>query len=101
MYYGHLGVTNRCPDYQGVQVSLYNKAPFGIITYAGPLFSSVLTNRFHCILLPSVHNTYVPIGVYYALLLLLRLIHIDANRYTVQRIKFHFLMCTYVYTAIQ
>ena len=80
MYYGHLGVTNKCPHYQGVQVSLYNKAPFGVITYAGPLFSSVLIKRFHCILLPILHNMYEPTGVYYALLLLLRFIHIDVLR---------------------
>ena len=33
------GTTHKCPDYQGVQVSLYDKAPFGTITkcvdYAG------------------------------------------------------------------
>ena len=38
-----------------------------------------------------------PIGMYYALLLLFRFIHID----TVHRIKFHFLMCTHVTIAIQ
>ena len=45
VYYGHLGTTQKCPDYQGVlifQVSLYDKAaPFGTITkyvdYAGVL----------------------------------------------------------------
>ena len=44
MYYGHLEAIHKCPDYQGVlilQVSLYDKAPFGIITkcvdYAGVL----------------------------------------------------------------
>ena len=34
VYYGHLGINQRCPDYQGVlifQVSLYDKAPFGTI----------------------------------------------------------------------
>ena len=34
VYYGHLGTSQRCPDYQGVlifQVSLYDKAPFGTI----------------------------------------------------------------------
>ena len=30
--YGHLGINQKCPDYQGVQVSLYDKAPFGTIT---------------------------------------------------------------------
>ena len=46
VYYGHIGTTYKCPDYQGVlifQVSLYDKAPFGTITrcvdYAGdPIF---------------------------------------------------------------
>ena len=44
-YYGHLGINQKCPDYQGVliiRVSLYDKATFGIITkcvdYAGVLF---------------------------------------------------------------
>ena len=42
VYYGHIGTSQRCPDYQGVlifQVSLYDKAPFGTIArcpdYAG------------------------------------------------------------------
>ena len=55
-YYGHLGTNKKCPDYQGVlilQVSLSDKAPFGTITkcvdYAGALITSVLNNRFHCI----------------------------------------------------
>ena len=30
--YGHLGTNEKCPDYQGVQVSLYDKAQFGTIT---------------------------------------------------------------------
>ena len=44
MYYGYFGTTHKYPDYQGVlnfQVSLYDKATFGIITkcvsYAGVL----------------------------------------------------------------
>ena len=41
IYYGHLGTSYKCPDYQGVQVSLYDKAPCGTITkcvdYAGVL----------------------------------------------------------------
>ena len=44
VYYGHLGTSKKCPDYQGVlifQVSLYDKASFGTITkcvdYAGVL----------------------------------------------------------------
>ena len=44
LYYGHLGTTKKCPDYQGVlffQVSLYEKALFGTTTkcvdYAGVL----------------------------------------------------------------
>ena len=44
VYYGHLGINKKCPDYQGVlilQVSLYDKAPLGTITkcvdYAGIL----------------------------------------------------------------
>ena len=45
------------PDYQGVlifqSVYMIKKS----VDYAGILFSSVLINRFHCILLPSVHNT--------------------------------------------
>ena len=56
VYYGHLGTTKKCPDYQGVlifQVSLYEKHHLGpqlsmwIIQVS--LFSSVLNNRFHCI----------------------------------------------------
>ena len=45
-----------CPDYQGVliiQVSLYDKAPFGTIPKCVDmqvfLVSSVLINRCHCI----------------------------------------------------
>ena len=41
MYYGHLGVTNKYPDYQGVlifQVSLYDKATiWERVDYAGVL----------------------------------------------------------------
>ena len=55
VYYGHLGTTHTCPDYQGVlifQVSLYDKAPFGTITTVWimqvSLFSNVLINKFHC-----------------------------------------------------
>ena len=37
--YGHLGTSKKCPDYQGVQVILYEKVPFGSSTkcldYAG------------------------------------------------------------------
>lgn len=55
MYYGHLGTNKMCPDYQGVlivQVSLYDKAPFGTITncvdyaafYAGvPIFKCLVS----------------------------------------------------------
>ena len=35
VHYGHLGTSQKCPDYQGVlifQVSSYDKAPFGTIT---------------------------------------------------------------------
>ena len=32
VYYGHLGTNKKSPDYQGVQVSLYDKASFGTIT---------------------------------------------------------------------
>ena len=32
VYFGHLGTTHKCPDYQGVLVSLYDKSPFGTIT---------------------------------------------------------------------
>ena len=37
--YGHLGTSQECPDYQGVQVSLHDNVSFGTITrrvgYAG------------------------------------------------------------------
>ena len=50
------GSNKKCPDYQGVlifQVSLYDKASFGIITISVWIMqvflsSSVLINRFHC-----------------------------------------------------
>ena len=49
VYYGHLGTNEKYPDYQGVliiQVSLYDKAPFGTITryvdYAGVLIFKCL-----------------------------------------------------------
>ena len=72
VYYGHLGTNQRCPDYQGVliiQVSLYDKAPFGTIArcpdYAGVTFSSVLINRFHCTLLCNLkHLTIYYLGSY-------------------------------------
>ena len=61
VYYGHLGTSQKCPDYQGVlifQVSLHDKVSFGITArcedYTGvrimqvSTFSSVLINRFHC-----------------------------------------------------
>ena len=42
VYYGHLGTNQECPVYHGVlilKISLYDKAPFGIMTklvdYAG------------------------------------------------------------------
>ena len=51
MYYGHIGITNKCPDYQGVQIfqaSLYDKEPFGIITEcvdnAGVLIFKAVSN---------------------------------------------------------
>ena len=54
VYYGHLGVSQKCPDYQGVlifQVSLHDNVSFGTtarcVGYAG--VHSVLINRFHCI----------------------------------------------------
>ena len=44
VYYGHLGTSKKCPDYQDVLIFLaylYDKAPFGTITkcvdYAGVL----------------------------------------------------------------
>ena len=55
VYYGHLGTNKAFPDYQGVlilQVSLYDKAPFGIITkcvdYAGVPVVKCSKHRFHC-----------------------------------------------------
>ena len=55
VYYGHLGTSQKYPDYQGVlifHVSLYDKAPFGNITkcmdYAGVPIFKCLINRLHC-----------------------------------------------------
>jgi len=34
-YYGHLGTSKKCPDYQGVrifQIILYEEVPFGTLT---------------------------------------------------------------------
>ena len=41
VYYEHLGINKKCPDYQGVQVILHDKVPFEASTmcldYAGVL----------------------------------------------------------------
>ena len=55
VYYGQLGINEKCPDYQGVlifRVILYDKMPFRTsnkcVDYTGcPHFSSVHINRFH------------------------------------------------------
>ena len=57
VYYGHLGTSQQCPDYQGVlifQVSLHDNVLFGTTAIGVWImqvstFSSVLFNRFHCI----------------------------------------------------
>ena len=56
VYYGHIGTSQKCPNYQGVlifQVILHNNVSFGTtarcVDYAGVTFSSILINRFHCI----------------------------------------------------
>ena len=42
VYYGHLGTSKKCPDYQGVLVVLYETEPFWTLTkcldYAGVYF---------------------------------------------------------------
>ena len=52
-YYGYLGTNNKYPDYQGVPISLYENVTFGTLTECVDnkvsLFSSVHSNRFHCI----------------------------------------------------
>ena len=79
VYYGHIGINQKCPDYQGIQlvfqVNLYDKPPFGTISncvdYAGvlKLFSSVLINRFHC---TTITYSYVSEdGILYALIVYL------------------------------
>ena len=63
VYYGHLGVSKKWPDYQGVlifQVILYEKVPFGTSTeyldYAG---ASVHINRFHCTRIATWAQMYI------------------------------------------
>ena len=62
VYYGHLGTSQKCPDYQGVlifQVSLHDNVSFGTTAIGVWImqvstFSSILINRFHCIMLPRL-----------------------------------------------
>ena len=57
VYHGHLGTSQKCPDYQGVlifQVSLHDNVSFGTTAIGVWImqvstFSSVVINRFHCI----------------------------------------------------
>ena len=53
VYYGHLGTSQKCPDYQGVlifQISLHdNVSQLGVWIMQVSTFSNVLINRFHCI----------------------------------------------------
>ena len=48
VYHGHLGTNHKCPDYQGVLASLYDKAPldhnYGL--WWCPYYLSILINRF-------------------------------------------------------
>ena len=65
MYYGHLGTSQECPDYQGVlifQVSLHNNVRIiwdhnyvGVWIMQVSTFSSVLINRFHSISILFLH----------------------------------------------
>ena len=52
VYYGHLGTNKNCPNYQDVQVSLYDNASFGTITkcvdYASALIFKYPDYCFHC-----------------------------------------------------
>ena len=70
VYYGHLGTSKKCPDYQGVlifQVILYEKGSFGTSTkcvdYAGVLTtltgSTVECNSLQRVL--SLESTFSPI----------------------------------------
>ena len=58
VYYGHLGTTHKCPDYQGVlivQVSLYDKAaPFGNITKCVDYVGVLIVRRLNCTQFASV-----------------------------------------------
>ena len=53
VYYGHLGTSQKCPDYQGawsVYMIMYHLGPqLGVWIMQVSTFSSVLINRFHCI----------------------------------------------------
>ena len=56
VYYGRLGTSQKCPDYQGVlifQISLHNNVSFGTtarcVDYAGVHILKCPDNRFHCI----------------------------------------------------
>ena len=52
VYYGHLGTSKKCPDYQGVLVVLYETEPFWTLTkcldYAGVHIFKCPHYRFHC-----------------------------------------------------
>ena len=51
VYYGHLGTSQKCPDYQGVLIFhmiMYHLGPqLGVWIMQVSTFSSVLINRFH------------------------------------------------------
>ena len=47
VYYGHLGTSQKCPDYQGVVIVYHLGPQLGVMQVS--TFSSILINRFHCI----------------------------------------------------